>query len=169
MLNMRTALAALLVVGGAVAAGAQQPTAPVPHAHGKRGMRPGGPGMGAERALFRGITLSDAEKANVNAVNVKYESQLKAIRKQYKPQNEQIRAARQRGDTAQVRALMQQNSGERDQVQNVMQAERADLRAALTPANQAKFDANAAAMKKRFAQHGGKGRLGRPGESGENP
>ena len=169
MLNIRTALAALLVVGGAVAAGAQQPTTPAPQAHARRGMRQGGPGMGADRALLRGITLSDAEKANLKAVQAKYATQLKAIREQYKPQNEQIRAARQRGDTAAVRALMRQNTGERTQMQTLMQSERADLRAALTPENQAKFDANVATMKKRFAQHGGKGRFnGRPGESGDN-
>jgi hypothetical protein len=64
---------------------------------------------------------------------------------------------------------MQQNTGERTQMQALMQSERADLRAALTPENQAKFDANVATMKKRFAQHGGKGRFnGRPGPSGDS-
>ena len=164
MLNIRSALAALLVFGGAVALQAQQSTTPA-QAHAKRGMR-GGPGMGAERALLRGITLSDAEKANLKAVQTKYAAQFKSIREQYKPQHEQIRAARQRGDTAAVRSLMQQNSGERDQMRTLMQTERADLRAALAPANQAKFDANAATLKKRFAEHAGKGRFGKPGSNG---
>jgi hypothetical protein len=122
--------------------------------------------MGAERALLRGITLSDAEKANVKAVQTKYAAQFKSIRKQNKPQQEQIRAARQRGDTAAVRSLMQQNSGERDQMRTLMQSERNDLRAALSPANQAKFDANAATLKKRFADHAGKGSFGKPGSNG---
>jgi Spy/CpxP family protein refolding chaperone len=165
MLNIRSALAALLVVGGAAALQAQQPTTPAPQAHARRGMRPGGPGMGAERALLRGITLSDAEKANLKAVQTKYAAQSKAIREQFRPQHEQIRAARQRGDTAAVRSLMQQNSGERDQMRTLMQSERTDLRAALTPANQAKFDANAATLKKRFAEHAGKGRFGKPGSN----
>jgi hypothetical protein len=124
--------------------------------------------MGEERALLRGITLSDAEKANLKAVQTKYAGQFKALRAQYKPQNEQIRAARQRGDTAAVRSLMQQNSGERQQMQTLMQAERVDLRAALTPDNQAKFDANAATMKKRFGQRMGKGRFGKPGANGDS-
>jgi hypothetical protein len=166
MLKIRSALAALLVIGGAVAVRAQQPTAQV---HATRGMRPGGPGdVGAERALFRGITLSDAEKANLKAVRAKYATQMKAIRNQYKPQNEQIRAARQRGDTAAVRALMQQNSAERDQMQTLLKSERAELRAALTADNQAKFDANAAALQKRLAKHAGKARLHRPvGSNGD--
>jgi Spy/CpxP family protein refolding chaperone len=162
MLNIRTALTGLLIVGSAAAVRAQQPTAPAPKAHAGRGMRAGGPGMGAERALLRGITLSDAEKANLKAVRAKYATQFKAIRAQYKPQHEQIRAARQRGDTAAARALMQQNSGERDQMRTLMQSERTDLRAALSAENQAKFDANAATLKKRLAERGGKGRSANP-------
>ena len=168
MRNIRSALAALLVVGGAATVRAQQPTAPAPQAHAKHGMRRGGPGMGADRALLHGITRSDAEKANLKALREKYQTQFKSIREQYKPQHEQIRAARQRGDTAAVRSLMQQNSGERDQLRTLMQSQRNDLRAALTPDNQAKFDANVASMKKRFAERGAKGRWnGRPGTHGD--
>jgi Spy/CpxP family protein refolding chaperone len=123
----------------------------------------GGPGMGADQMLLRGITLSDAEKANLKAVHQKYAAQMKAINQQYKPQNEQIRAARQRGDTAAVRSLMAQNSGERDQMRSLMTAEQNDIRNALTPDNQAKFDANVANMKNRMAKRFGKGRNGAPG------
>ena len=123
--------------------------------------------MGADQMLLRGITLSDAEKANLKAVHQKYAAQMKAINQQYKPQHEQIRAARQRGDTAAVRSLMAQNSGERDQMRSLMTAERSDIRNALTTENQAKFDANAANMKKRMAKRFGKGRFnGAPGTSG---
>ena len=169
MLRIRSALAAFLVLSGVAAvAQAQQPTTPAPQAHGRKGMW-GGPGRGgAGRALLRGMTLSDAEKANLKAVHQKYAAQMKAINEQYKPQHEQIRAARQRGDTAAVRSLMAQNSGERDQMRSVMTAERNDIRGALTPDNQAKFDANAANTKKRFSRRGGKGRAnGQPGTSGE--
>ena len=157
MLNIRSALAALLVIGGAITARAQQPAAP--QAHAGRGMR-GGPGMGEDRVLLRGITLSDAEKANLKAVRSKYAGQFKAINEQYKPQHEQMRAARQRGDTAAMRSLMQQNAGERAQLRTLMQSERGDLRSALAPENQAKFDANAATLKKRVAGRFGKGRNG---------
>lgn len=169
MFSIRSALAAFLVLGGAaVVTQAQQPTTPAPRAHARKGMW-GGPGRGgADRALLRGITLSDAEKANLKAVHQKYASQMKAINEQYKPQHEQIRAARQRGDTAAVRSLMAQNSGERDQMRSLMTAERNDIRGALSADNQAKFDANAATMKKRFSQRAGKGRAnGQPGTGGE--
>jgi Spy/CpxP family protein refolding chaperone len=160
MFNIRSALATLLVVGGAVSVRAQQPARPAqPNA--KHQMR-GGPGMDAERALLRGITLSDAEKANLKSVRSKYEPQAKAIRDRFQPLHEQMRAARQRGDTAAFKSLMAQTSGEREQTRSLMTSERADIRSALTPANQAKFDANAATMKKRFA-HAGKARPNRPG------
>jgi len=168
MFSIRSALAAFLVLGGAaVVAQAQQPTTPAPQAHARKGMwgGPGRGGAGADRALLRGITLSDAEKANLKAVHQKYAAQMKAINEQYKPQREQIRAARQRGDTAAVRSLMAQNTGERDQMRSVMTAERNDIRGALTPDNQAKFDANAANMKKRFSKFG-KGRANGQPETG---
>ena len=79
MLNIRSALAALLVFGGAVAVRAQAPT--TPQAHGKtQGCARAGPGMDADQALLRGMTLSDGEKANLKAVHSKYASQMKAIR-----------------------------------------------------------------------------------------
>ena len=63
---------------------------------------------------------------------------------------------------------MAQSSGERDQMRNLMTAERNDIRGALTPANQAKFDANAANMKKRLSKRFGKGRTnGQPGVGGD--
>jgi Spy/CpxP family protein refolding chaperone len=163
MLNIRSALVGLLALGAAAAVGAQQPAAPAPQAHAKHGMR-GGPGRGAEGMLMHGITLSDAEKANVKAVNAKYESQFKALRKQYQPQDQQLRAAHQRGDTAAVRSLMQQTAGQRDQMRSLMETQRTDLRNALTPDNQAKFDANVATMKQRFAKRGGKRPFGKPGQ-----
>jgi hypothetical protein len=58
---------------------------------------------------------------------------------------------------------MAQNTGERDQMRSLMTAERNDIRGALTPDNQTKFDANAANMKKRLSKFG-KGRAnGQPG------
>ena len=103
MIHIRTALAAgMLVVGGAAIAAAQQsPPATTPQAHAQTGrhMREGfGPRMRGQ--LFKGITLSDAEKSNVKNVQAKYAPQMKALREQFKPQIQAAREARQRGDTA---------------------------------------------------------------------
>ncbi|MFI5228006.1 MAG: Spy/CpxP family protein refolding chaperone [Gemmatimonadales bacterium] len=151
MQHIRSALAgAMLVLGGAALASAQQATpAPAPqtqqHAeHAHRGF-----GARGDRALLKGITLSDAEKANLKTVHAKYASQLKALREQSKPTFESARAARQRGDTAAARAIMAKAAPQREQMRQLMKTEQNDLRGALTPANQAKFDANV----KNFKSH----------------
>ncbi len=163
MSHIRSTLAAALLTFGAVAvASAQQPTsAPeTPQAHGAgHGARRQGPGRDP---LLRGITLSDAEKAKLHSIDAQHAAQMKALRKQDKPDMEAMRAARQRGDSAAVRALWEKSKGQRDQMQQLMLSQRNDVRAALSPENQAKFDANVAQLQKHAANRGAKGR-GRPG------
>ena len=113
--------------------------------------------------LLRGITLTDAEKANLKHVDAQHAAQMKALREQYKPQNEAMRAARQRGDTAAMRALWQKNQGEREQMRQLMLTQRNDVRGALSPANQAVFDANVAALEKHAANRAAKGKGRRAG------
>lgn len=156
MINIRYALTgALLLVGGAAIASAQQPTTPPKDMHGMHA--PGARGMMGERGLrgqlFKGITLSDAEKTNIKAVQTKYASQMKALREQFKPQMQAVRDARQRGDSAALKELWQKSAAQREQSKQLMLAERNELRAALTPANQATFDANVAAFEKKAAEH----------------
>ena len=111
MIHIRTALAAgMLVVGGAAIAAAQQsPPATAPQAHAQhaqagRHMREGfGPRMRGQ--LFKGITLSDAEKSNIKNVQAKYAPQMKALREQFKPQLQAAREARQRGGVCGDREL----------------------------------------------------------------
>ena len=118
---------------------------------------------------MRGITLSDAEKANLKTVREKYASQVKALHEQYKPDHQAMRDARQRHDTAAVKALREKAAPEREAVKNLLEAQRNDVRAALTPANQTLFDANVAKVKERIAQRGekaGKPFARRPGPRG---
>lgn len=156
-----TIAAALLVFGGAAVASAQQSTptptpTPAPQAqHAHRGrLARGQHGMFARNIrhqLFKGITLSDAEKANLKAVQAKYQPQMKALREQLKPQMDAARQARQRGDTAALKAMWNKASAQREQIKTLLESERADLRAALTPANEAKFDANVKRVEQRVA------------------
>lgn len=153
MMNIRYALTgALLLVGSATIASAQRPTTPPKGMH-----APGARGMMGERGLrgqlFKGITLSDAEKANIKAVQTKYASQMKAQREQFKPQMQAARDARQRGDSAALKELWQKSAAQREQGKQLMLAQRNELRAALTPANQATFDGNVAALEKKGAEH----------------
>jgi Spy/CpxP family protein refolding chaperone len=171
MFNIRVALAATaLTLGSAAIVSAQQQTAPQrvqqnhaqrpDSAHRKLGAR------GLRGQLFKGITLSDAEKANLKAVQAKYASQMKAVREQSKPDMQAMRDARQRGDSAALKALWEKGAAQREQGKQVMLAERNEMRAALTPANQAKFDANVATFDKKLAQHGRGGKRGfKPGRA----
>src|SRR6476646_5394677 len=155
MINIRYALTgSMLLIGSATLASAQEPTHPQTargkHAQGAHGM------MGA-RGLFKWITLSDAEKANLKAVRTKYASQQKALREQFKPQMQAARDARQRGDTAALKAIWQKSAAQREQTKKLLEAERNDLRAALAPENQVKFDANVQQLQQHLAQRAGKG------------
>jgi Spy/CpxP family protein refolding chaperone len=159
MQHIRSALAgAMLVLGGAALASAQQATptpAPQSQQQSQHAHRPhrGRSARGA-RALLKGITLSDAEKANLKNVHAKYESQLKTLRAQSKPAFEAARAARQRGDTAAARQIMSKAAPQREQMKQLMQSERNDLRGALTPAHQATFDANIKKFESRATKRG---------------
>ena len=161
MKDIRTAIAAIaLVVGGAVVAVAQPPAqTPSPRAHqrdaqdstrhfGRRGFGPGA----MQKQLFKGITLSDAEKTNIKNVHTKYEAQMKALREQFTPQMKAAREARQRGDTAALRNLWSQTSAQREQTKKLLEAERNDLRVALAPEHRAQFDANVKQLEQRVAQ-----------------
>jgi hypothetical protein len=144
-------VAGSLLLSAVAAAPAQQPSpapAPPPGAHSRRFVRPQRQKQ-YNRSLLRGVTLNDAEKANVQAVRAKYATQLQALRAHGRTQAQSARAARQRGDTTAFRAIRANVVSQR---QALLQAEQNDLRNALTPANQAKFDANLKAVESRGAR-----------------
>ena len=128
---------------------AQQPApTPVPGARPRKMVRPHR-GKQFDKALLRGVTLSDAEKTNLQAVRAKYTVQQQTLRTQMRTDAQTARAARQRGDTAALRSIRANVLSQR---QALAQAERNDVRNALTPANQAKFDANVKAAEARAAR-----------------
>ena len=139
------ATASLLLTAAAIAP-AQQPTTP-PGVRAHRFARP--QRQKFDKALFRGIALSDAERTSLQAVRAKYATQAKTLRTQLRTQAQSARAARQRGDTAALRSIRANAISER---QALLQAERNDLRSALTPPNQAKFDANLKTVESRAAR-----------------
>lgn len=129
MIRIRTlALGAALVFGVATTAAAQQGQG---HGGGRRQghgeMRQGNAGM--HRALLRGIELTDAQK-----------SQLKTLHAKHVDERRALRDSATRGDSASRAAL---------QALTARQAQ--DLRAILTPAQVATFDANVSAMRDRRA------------------
>jgi Spy/CpxP family protein refolding chaperone len=87
------------------------------------------PGMhrGPRPDLFKGITLSDAQKSQIDSIRAKYRSSMDAMRKG--------------------------NGGGRDQMRQIMQSQWADMRNLLTADQQTIFDNNMKQMKERMQQH----------------
>lgn len=155
------AMAAVLSVGTL----AQAQSATTQPEHQRRGMGRGdraGPGRG----LLRGITLSEAEKTRVQAIRTKYDAEAKSLRESLRPAMQEMRAARQTRDSVAVKAALEKSAGDRQKLQALVQRQRADIRAALTPENQKVFDANAKQLEQRRAQWNERGRGERGGRAG---
>jgi Spy/CpxP family protein refolding chaperone len=137
------ALVVASLVSAASFAGAQ---APAPGAQSgrhsmDRGMQAG---VRSERGMLRGLKLSDAEKAKLKEIHGKYAAQSKSLRESMKPAMKEVRAARQKGDTATARAVLVRNKGTFEKLRTIRTSEQADIRAALSPDNQKQLDANVA-------------------------
>jgi Spy/CpxP family protein refolding chaperone len=124
-----------------------------------RGME-GGRG---QRGLFRGIKLSDAEKAKLKEIHTRYEAEGKPLRESMKPAMQEARAARQKGDTAAARAVWDRNKAGREKLQALRTREQGDIRAALAPENQKLFDANVQQLAQRRAEWAKNGKGGARG------
>jgi Spy/CpxP family protein refolding chaperone len=157
-MSVRTlALGALMLVGAAGVAAAQSTAAPTRPDSGayRRGPRAGGEFRARRggRDFYADLNLTDAQKAQIKTIRAKYKTQFESLRTQQKPLMDAARAARQKGDTAAFRSNMQQA---RALSQPLMTQENNEIRAILTPEQQAKFDARQKEMGDRWA----KGRKG---------
>jgi Spy/CpxP family protein refolding chaperone len=161
-------LAAFAAVAGASAAQAQTggpPDRPRPEGRGPGGrMGPGGPG--AAGMLLKGITLSEAQEAQLKAFNDAERAKMQAAGPQGRGGNmEAIRTARESGDTATANRLMRQ---QRTEMVARRDTQAATIRALLTSDQLTTFDANVAEMKKREAEMG-PGGMGDRGRGGRPP
>jgi len=119
------ALGVALLAGSAAIAGAQNAT-PAP-------TQQGGPGMGRRgNQTLNGIELTDAQKAKVSEIQAKYQPEMQAIRE----------SIQNGGDRAEA---FQKMSALRDKMTP-------EIRAVLTPAQQAIYDKNVAEQKARMEQ-----------------
>jgi len=170
MSKIRSSLFALVVAASATVAataGAQS-TAPAngqraeraqsdsAHWKGRHAKGHGREAMGPGRSALRGVKPTDAQKAQIKAIHEKYQSQFKSFRESMKPAMDEAKAARQRGDTAGVRAAFAKTASTRQQAQALRAQETAEIRAILTADQQKTFDANVAKMKAR-GDHAKKG------------
>jgi Spy/CpxP family protein refolding chaperone len=144
-----------------VASIAQAQTA-VPNARQERHAAGAMEGRHEHGGLFRGIKLSDTEKGRVKEIHSKYSAETKALRESLKPAMQEARSARQKGDTAGMKAAWSKTAGDRERLRAVMDREKAEIRTALSPANQQLFDTNAKQVEQRRAEmkKNGKGGFG---------
>ena len=163
MSTVRTlALGALMLVGVAGVSAAQSTATPRTRPDAGSYQRGDRRGPGGREGFGRDLNLTDAQKTQIKAIRQKYQSQNEALRAQVKPFMEAARAARQKGDSAAFRANVEK-AHQVTQAASFKTQERAEIRAILTPDQQAKFDAH----EKQRAEGGHKG-WGRKGK-GEAP
>ena len=159
MSSVRTlALGALMIVGVAGVSAAQSTTTPPTRAQRSGEMRRGGGrgGFGAD------LNLTDAQKAQIKTIRAKYEPQNAALRTQSKPFMDAARAARQKGDTVAARTNMEKARQVMQGGQTFRNQENAEIRAILTPDQQAKWDARQKQMAERGkGEHKGWGKKGK--------
>ncbi len=122
---------------------------------GMRGMR-GAQGRGRRPAMggmefMRGLNLSQTQRTQVRAIHEKYQPQMKAIHERTRTEFEATREARQRGDTAAVRAAIQRSrQNTESQVSTLHEQLFREVRGVLTAEQRAKIDAQLAERVKRL-------------------
>ncbi len=149
-------LALALTLGSASLVAAQQPqqgqapAAQQQHQWGRRAMRNGQRDL--RRQLFKGVKLTDQQKAQIKAINQKYRAQAQQEFKALRPAMQEARADRQKGDTAAARTIFERNRPQFEQMRKAREQELREIRAVLTPEQQKQFDANQAQLKARMEQ-----------------
>ncbi len=161
MLKVHTlALGALMVVGVAGVSAAQSTATPRTRADSAshhRGAQMGPRrGPGGREGFGRDLNLTEAQKTQIKAIRQKYQPQTEALRTQAKPYMEAARTARQKGDTVAARTNMEKARQIMQGGQSYRTQEKAEIRAILTPDQQAQFDAH----EKAAVDHRGKGGKG---------
>jgi len=156
------AIAGILTVG-TIAQAQSTTTRPQQERHATRRDARGGRGRAG---LLRGITLNDAEKTQLKAIRTKYAAEAKSLRESMRPTMQELRAARNKRDSAAVKTAWDRAAGDRQKLQALMQHERTEMRAALTPEHQTVFDANVKTMEQRRAEWSKNGKGERGGRAG---
>jgi Spy/CpxP family protein refolding chaperone len=173
---LAAAVAMTAVTAGMLAA---QPPAvtPAPGApagqgqHGDHARTRGPGGRGGMRAqLLRDITLSDAQRTQIRAIADRYRAQQRQLADDARAKWRGDRPAARRDagarpDSATRAAFRAEREAFRTRVRDLRQRQLAEMRAVLTPAQQASFDRNVAALRERGADRAG--RFGPRGPRGE--
>jgi Spy/CpxP family protein refolding chaperone len=107
------------------------------------------------KGLFRGIDLTQAQHDQMKPVNEKYQAQFQTLRESLAPDLKAAKEARQRGDTVAARAAWERTNAGRERMRTLMEQQRTEVRALLTPEQQQTFDKNAQQMHERMEKRAG--------------
>lgn len=117
--------------------------------------------------MVKELGLTADQQARMKAIRAKYAPQMKAARDAARPDFEAMRSARMKGDTAAMTLASNKLSSAMAPTKKAMDAQRAEMRSVLTPAQQQKMDAdrarmtaNRSKMKAWAEQHGHTGGMG---------
>jgi Spy/CpxP family protein refolding chaperone len=127
---------------------------------------------GMRALLMRDITLSDAQRAQIRTIRERHRAQQQALREEVRGRWRGRRdgAAATRPDSATRVARRAEFEAFRGRVRDLRQRQLADIRAVLTPAQQASFDRNVAELRARGAERAARRGQRAPGqEPGRRP
>lgn len=146
-------LVALALAGSVAVAGAQQRggMGPMRGPAMGRGGAPGGMAAMMQRQLFRGITLTDAQKAQLQKLGDDGRTQTEALAKSAQADREAMLTARENGDTVPLKAARQKLQGYSNQRIALRGQMLKSARGVLTPDQQKQFDANRTRLQRRAA------------------
>ena len=114
--------------------------------HGRRGFgrgeRFGGHGRGGGFGAFRGLNLTDAQKAQMKQIRQNHSESTKALRQELRTQMESLRQANQGGtfNEAQVAQKLAETSGLRAKLMGEQFKMRQEMLAVLTPEQKAQLE-----------------------------
>jgi protein CpxP len=164
MIGLRTAALGLAILAGSATFAGAQTTTPngqrpsvqrdSTRHRGAKGQRAGRNGRGM-RALFKDIQLSAEQRTQIKAIADKYQGQRKPLAESMRPVMTEVRAARQRGDSAAARAALERTADSRSKLTALREQQLRDVRGVLTAAQQQTFDRNVAAMKDKMQKRQG--------------
>ena len=148
MTSMGLGLALTVGAAGAVMAQSNRPDTTRPERsdrreQGDRGMRRRG---GPDGALLRGITLTEAQKTQLETLRKRQRDEMEKNREQFSAAKKEVRELREKGDTATARSTM---TALRAQMMQQRERHVAALRTILTAEQQKQLDANVATWKER--------------------
>ena len=161
--TMTMGVALALSLGGAGIAAAQS-TTPTERPRAQQHDRgPGARRGGPDAMVLRGVTLSSTQKAKLEEMRKSDREQMEKHRDAMRGTFDQARAARERGDTATARSLMEKTRGEMDQRR---EQRFAAIRSILTADQQRQFDANLSQWKQHANDRKSRGHDGQGGRYG---